>query len=176
MDRDDQRYAAGRALMAKALADLAAEEVKASRRAVEPTLVGGEKVKAVLPDGTVVGHVQLTEAPVSVVVTDERALLDYVKRTRPDEVLTREYIRESFLSYLKVIAKAQLTASDHGEYVVDKDGEVIPGLELDYGSPRYVPSISPAGRRAIHAVLARLLGDELAGRLALTDEPRGVEP
>lgn len=169
MNREEQRLAAGRALFAKVLADEVAREVKRSRAAVEPTLVAGEKVKAVLPDGRVVGTVQLTEQPASVVVTDEAALLEYVKRTRPDEVLTREYVRESFLSYLKAMAREQLVEGE--ALVVDAQGEVVPGLELDYGTPRYLPTVPAPGRKAIREVLASLLGPELREVLAL-EEPR----
>lgn len=172
MNREDQRLAAGRALFAKVLAEVADAEVRRSRDMVEPTLVAGEKVKAVLPDGTVVGTVQLTEPPASVGVTDYDALLAYVKRTRPDEVLNREYIRESYLNHLKAMAKEQLAEDTYGGEVVDPHGEVVPGLDMEYGRPRYLPSLTTAGRKAVKGALARLLGPELRERLAL---PRGEE-
>lgn len=174
MDRDEQRRAAGRALIAKFLADAIAGDVKSSRRALEPTLIAGEKVRGVLADGTVIGNVQITEPPASVVVTDERALLDYVRRTRPDEIVTTEHIRESFRTHLLGMAKDQLTTDEHGGLVVDKNGEVIPGLALDYGTPRYVPTINADGRRVLGAALSRLLDD--ARRTLAGDAPREVEP
>lgn len=158
---DERRLAAGRALFAKVLAEVAAAEVKKARKLVEPTMAPGEKVKGVLPDGRVVGDVVLSEEPVSVTVTDPAALLAYVKRTRPDEVLTREYIRESFMTYLLDMAKGQLVDDTYDGEVVDHQGEIVPGLALDYGTPRYIPKPSTAGRRAIHTTMRRLFGSAL---------------
>lgn len=171
-DRDEQRLTAGRALVAKVLADLVAQEVKAARKALEPTLVPGEKVKGVLPDGRVVGDVMLTEQPAAVVVTDEKALMDYVRRARPDEIVTVEYIRESYLAHLKAMAREQLVEDTYGGDVVDAQGEIVPGLDLEFGSPRYTPKLSPQGKRAIQETLSRLLGPDLAARLELP----GAEP
>lgn len=175
MDVDELRSLAGRALVAKVLSDLIGREVKEVRKALEPALLPGDKTKAVLPDGTVVGEVLYTEQPVSVVVTDEKALMEYVRRNRPDEVLTREYIRESYLNHLKEMAREQLVEDTHGGYVIDAQGEEVPGLDLDYGSPRYTPKPSTAGRRAIERVLGRLLGAELAARLELPTALHVVE-
>lgn len=168
MDREEQRLAAGRALVAKVLADLVAKEVRTSRRVLEPTLVPGEKVKGVLPDGRVVGAVQLTEQPASAFIVDREALMAYVRRVRPDEIVTVEYIRESYLSHLKEMAREQLVEDTYGGEVVDAQGEIVPGLDIDYGTPRYTPKPSPQGIRAIEEVLSRLLGPDLAKRLELT--------
>lgn len=170
MERDEQRLAAGRALFAKVLADIAAAEVRKARKLLEPTMAPGEKVKGVLPDGRVVGDVNLSEQPASVVVTDERALLEYVRRTRPDEVMTREYIRESFMTYLLDMARGQLVDDTYDGDVVDKDGEIIPGLALDYGTPRYRPTTTAAGRRAIHTTMRRLFGSDASAALEIGDD------
>jgi hypothetical protein len=174
MDRDEQRSLAGRALVAKVLADLVAREVKTTRKALEPSLLPGEDVKGVLPDGTIVGEVQYSEQPISVVVTDEKALMEYVRRNRPDEIVTVEYIRESYLNHLKALAREQLVEDTYGGDVVDAQGEIVPGLDLDLASPRYTPRPSTRGRKAIEAALARLLGPDLADRLELPTGPRAV--
>lgn len=176
MERDEQRGLAGRALVAKVLSDLVGKEVRDTRKALEPSLLPGEDVKGVLPDGTVVGEVNYSEQPISVAVVDDKALLEYVRRTRPDEVLTREYIRESYLSHLKSLAKEQLVEDTHGGYVIDPQGEEVPGLDLDYGTPRYTPRPSAKGRRVIEKALSALLGPELAERLSLPSGPGSVKP
>ena len=170
MSDDERRLAAGRALFAKVLAEVAASEVKKARKLVEPTMVPGERVKGVLPDGRVVGDVVLSEQPVTAVVTDEKALLEYVRRTRPDEVLTREYVRESFLAYLLDMAKSQLVDDTYDGDVVDAQGEVVPGIALDYGTPRYIPKPTAAGRRAIHTTMRRLFGSDASAALEIGDD------
>lgn len=167
MATPEQRTAAGRALFAKVLAEEVAREVKRARAAVEPTLVAGERVKATLPDGRVVGSLLLTEQPESVYVADPEALLEYVRRKRPDEIVVTESIRSSYLEHLKAEAKRQLSEEEHGGLVVDKDGEVVPGLELSYGAARYVPTVSAPGRRIIRQTLAKLLGSDLREALEL---------
>jgi hypothetical protein len=158
MPDPDQRVAAGRALFLKVLGDDVARLARDARDAVEPTLVAGEKVKATMPDGQVLGTVQLTEAPESVTITDPAALLAFVKRTRPDEVVTREEIRPAFLAHLRAMAREQITEDTHGGLVVDGSGEIVPGLALDLGTPRYVPTVTTSGRAAVRAALAALLG------------------
>jgi hypothetical protein len=154
-----ERLAAGRAVFAKLLMDEVSGQAKKVRRELEASLVPGEKVKAQLPDGRVIGVVQLTEHPESVTVTDPPALLEYVKRTRPDEVVVTETIRDSFLTHLRDLAKVQLKDPENTDgLVVDRNGEVIPGLELDYGTPRYTPTPDAPGRRVFAELLAELLG------------------
>ncbi|WP_028924225.1 hypothetical protein [Pseudonocardia acaciae] len=161
MSSEQERFAAGRAVFARVVADDVAAEAKKTRRVVEPTLAPGEPIKAWLPDGTEVGKVRLTERPESVVLTDEAALLAYVRRARPDELVVTESIRESYLTYLRELARAQLKDPHNTDgLVVDRDGEVIPGLELSYGTPAYKVEPSPSGRVAVRAVLARVLGSE----------------
>lgn len=170
MEMDERRLAAGRALFAKVLAEIAASEVKKARKVLEPTMLPGEDVKGLLPDGRLVGEVGLSEQPVSVVVVDERALMEYVRRARPDEIVTREYIRESFLTYLRGMAKPQLVDDTYDGDVIDAQGEVVPGLALDYGTPRYTPRPTVPGRRAIYAAMRRMFGSEATAALEIGDD------
>lgn len=166
----DQRLLAARALFAKLLAEEVDREVRRAREALEPTLVPGEKVKALLPDGRVVGTVQLTERVTSVVVVDEAALLAYVRRARPDQIITSEAIRPSFLSWLRNDAKKQLQDEDSDGQVVDANGEIVPGLQLMHGSAAYRPVIPSAGKKVLRDLMADLLGGELHTLLALPGE------
>jgi hypothetical protein len=173
MDVREQEMTAARALMAKVLAEEVASEVKRTRDALEPTIRPGGRVVGVLPDGTEVGAVVRGKRPVSAVVTDEAALLAYVERARPDEVVTTKSIRSTFRTWLLDEAKRQLTDPEGLGEFVDKDGEIVPGIELAEGTPSYRPDVSPAGRARLRKVLAELLGAELAEALALT---AGEEP
>ncbi|GJF06722.1 hypothetical protein [Pseudonocardia sp. D17] len=155
---DQQAQLAARQLVAKVLADAIAAEVKAARAALEPTIRPGGKVVAVLPTGEEVGDVQRTKVALSAVVTDEDALMAYVERARPDEIVTTRAIRPSYLSALLADAKRQLDDPDGDGLVVDADGEIVPGIELLPGSSSYRPTVSPAGRKVIRQKLADLLG------------------
>lgn len=76
-----------------------------------------------------VGVVRVDPAPTTVEVTDERALLEWVREHYPGEIT--ETVRESFLARLKKHAKK-------AEEPVTEEGEVIPGLEVSRGEPRPV--------------------------------------
>lgn len=154
----EQAELAARQLVAKVLADAIAKEVKAARDELEPTIRPGGKVVAVLPTGEEVGDVQRSKVALSAVVTDQAALMDYVERARPDEIVTTRAIRSSFLTALLADAKSQLNDPDGDGLVVDADGEVVPGIELLPGSSAYRPTVSPAGRKVIQARLSELLG------------------
>lgn len=173
MDVREQETTAARALMLKVLALEVAREVERTRDALEPTIRPGGRVVGVLPDGTEVGAVVRGKRARSAIVTDEAALLAYVERARPDEVVTTKSIRSSFRTWLLEEAKRQLTDPEGAGLVVDKDGEIVPGIELREGSASYKPDVSPAGYMALRKVLAELLGTELAEALALT---AGEEP
>jgi hypothetical protein len=156
-----RRDHAAAAIVAKVLADEAAKVVKAARQLVEPELEPGEAITAVLPDGTRVGKVKLTEPSQSVRVTDENAVLEFVRRSYPDEVVTTEHVRESFRAWLLDVAKTQLTAPNSDGHVVLGDGEVVPGIELVSGTPSYRPEPSAEGRAHITTRLREVLGSEL---------------
>lgn len=173
MDVREQETTAARALMAKVLAEEVAREVKRTRDVLEPTIRPGGRVVGVLPDGTEVGAVVRGKRALSAAVTDEAALLAYVERAWPDEVVTTKSIRSSFRTWLLEEAKRQLTDPEGDGLVVDEEGEIVPGIELLEGSASYRPDVTPAGRARLRKVLAELLGAELAEALALTaaEEP-----
>lgn len=168
MNVQEQEVAAARALMARVLAEEVAREVKRTRDALEPTIRPGGRVVGVLPDGTEVGAVVRGKRALSAQVTDEAALLAYVERARPDEVVVTRSIRSSFRTWLLEEAKRQLTDEDGVGEFIDSSGEIVPGIELLEGSASYRPDVSPAGRTVLRRVLAELLGAELSEALALT--------
>lgn len=176
MNVEEQQYAAARALFARVLADEVAAEVAKARALLEPTMRPGARVPAVLPDGREIGAVTKSKRTTSAAVTDADALLDYVRRTRPDEVITTHTIRSSYLTWLLGDAKAQLTNPDNTDgLVVDGAGEVVPGISLVHGGSSYRPDVTAEGRAAVRQVLAELLGRELSEALALP-QPAGDAP
>lgn len=141
------RTDAAKAVWVKILKEWVAALEKEVQPSVRAGLEPGEQTTAVMPDGTRIGKVSLTEVPEVVVITDEAALLAWVQEHRPDEIIPT--IRESFLTYLKDQVKK------HG-YAHTPEGEIIPGIELVAGTPRFTPTPNDEGRRLVKAFLADL--------------------
>lgn len=149
LDRTD----AGRAVFAQFLRGEVAELIDRVRGVVTDNLSPGERVNATLPDGTVIGTVTIGKPAEAARVTDERALLDWVKSNRPDEIV--ESVRTSYVDQLKRDAKV------HG-YPVDKStGEIIPGVELVEGSPSYRPVVDKGAVPVLRQRLAEIVSQGL---------------
>lgn len=100
------------------------------------------------------------------VVSDHLALLRWVKRNRPDEVVVVESVRESYVKNLIDNAKA-----NPEKVPIDKaTGEVIPGISVpeveSVGRLRVVPSAE--GKARIKELLLR--GENLRALTAPTGE------
>jgi hypothetical protein len=132
-----------------------------TRAALEPRLDADESVAALLPDGTRIGSVKRSKAKRTPVVTDEAAVLAWVRENRPEEIV--ESVRPAFVEYLKGQARK------HGEAVYEATGEIVPGVEMREGAPSYLPQPDPAMVPVIRQKLAELIG---GGLLALP----GAEP
>lgn len=133
MSTDDDRVMAGRAAFLKWLGDevfLAKTQV---RDAIEPRIEPGERIRAELPDGTVIGAVTIGKAAETPTVTDERALLAWVKENRPTEIT--ESVNTAYVDALKKQVKA------HGYAFVPDTGEIIPGIGLKTSTPSYRPTV-----------------------------------
>jgi hypothetical protein len=101
----------------------------------------------------------------SPVVTDELALLRWVKRNRPQEVMIREEVREAFVKWLIADAKA-----NPEKVPIDKaTGEVVPGITVipaeAVGKLRVTPTAE--GRARIRELLQR--GENLRALTAPTE-------
>jgi hypothetical protein len=68
-----------------------------------------------------------TPGKVTAKVTDERALLEWVKANRPDQL--RTLVEEAYVKSLLTLA------AEHGAAVDEATGEVIPGIEVETGEP-----------------------------------------
>lgn len=133
MSINDDRVMAGRAAFLKWLGDEVFLAKTNVRDAIEPRLEPGERIRAELPDGTVIGAVTIGKAAETPVVTDERALLTWVKANRPTEIT--ESVNAAYVEILKRQAKA------HGFAFVHETGEVIPGIGLRTSTPSYRPTV-----------------------------------
>lgn len=101
----------------------------------------------------------------SPVVTDEVALLRWVRANRPEEVVIRYDVREAFVKYLIADAKA-----NPEKVPIDKTtGEVVPGITIipaeSVGKLRVTPTAE--GRARIRELLQR--GENLRALTAPTE-------
>ncbi|MDP9143664.1 MAG: hypothetical protein M3N43_03045 [Actinomycetota bacterium] len=162
MNPNDDREMAGRAVVARWMSDEIRGLVSGVRENLEPRLEPGERMRAQLPDGTVIGAVTIGKAAETAAVTDERALLAWVKEHRPTEVV--ESVNPAYVEVLKRQAKA------HG-FAHTEDGEVIPGVELRTGSASYRPMVDKDAVPLLRSKLAELIAGGLL-ELPAGDEER----
>lgn len=83
-----------------------------------------------------------------VVVTDERAFLQWVKENHPTEIV--ESVNPAYLSSLKQV----------GDVLVDKDGQVAAGVEVVQGNP----SLTVRSEKGALELVAQMVAD---GRVSL---------
>lgn len=150
---DETRLLAGRQLFIRAVLD----DVKAAdadtRRRLEPLLAADEGVAGELPDGTRIGTVKRSKERRTAVVTDEAALLAWVEKHRPDEVMRS--VNPAFVAALKATCKRL------GEAVDVTTGEIVPGIEMTTGEPSYLPQLDPATVPMLRKKLAELIAGGL---------------
>lgn len=87
----------------------------------------GDSKAATLDDGTPLGKVYKSKGKTTPTVTDEAALLAWVRANHPDEI--EETIRPAYRTALLETAKR------YGEPVDETSGEIVPGIELRHGEP-----------------------------------------
>lgn len=106
-------------------------------------------------DGTKLGTVSVSDGKKTAKVSDESALLAWVKANRPDQL--RYVVEPAYIDALKKLAV------EHGS-AVDKDtGEVIPGIEVTEGDPFASARPTAEAKALMHDLLAGSSLLELAG-------------
>lgn len=156
MSLENDRVQAGRAVVLAWLQKEVRDAVTGARGVLEPRLEAGERIRAELPDGTAVGHVTIGKAAEYATVTDERALLDWVKHNKPTEIV--ESVNAAYIEVLKRQVKA------HGHAFDEQSGEIIPGIEMSMGSTSYRPTVDATKVPFLRSKLADIVG---AGLLEL---------
>lgn len=109
----------------------------------------GDAKQATLEDGVKLGRVSYVGGHSTPEVVDERALVKWVSRHRPDEIV--KSVRPSYLASLKASAK------EHG-VPVTPDGEIVPGIECREGNPYITYRGAPGAGEHIAARWQELLG------------------
>lgn len=104
-------------------------------------------------------------------LTDEVALLAWVKRNRPDEVVTVETVRSSYVNAL--IANAQLQPE---QVPILDDGTVVPGITVPESASlgRLTVRPTPEAKRRVRELMQNAVGALRNGE-GLPGLPEGLE-
>lgn len=119
-------HAAARVAILAALKARVNQAYEGARAEAAELLEPGDRKAARLGDGGL-GHVLMTNGATRAGVSDETALLAWVKKCHPDEVVTT--VRKSYLDKLLRDAKR------HGAPVDETTGELVPGIVVSTGDP-----------------------------------------
>ena len=121
---DEMRDAAARAVVFQVLEQAAKarkDEAKAELAQLEP----GDTVAGKW-DGQLLGKASMTTGRTKLVVTDEAKLLAWLQTNHPTEIVITP--NPAYLKQLEDNARAF-------GHPVDRDGELVPGVELTQGEP-----------------------------------------
>lgn len=160
------QQAAQRITALRVLEGVLKEQTDAAKAAARDAMdaVGAERVRVVDAAGTNLGAVSLATGRTTARVVDERALLEWVRRNHPSEVV--ETVRPAFLQVLKDSAVAKAEAGD--PTAVGPDGEVLPGMEVVSAQPYVTVRATPEAKERMRSLLD-------AGLRQLTAGPEEVQ-
>ena len=161
MSSREDRLMAGKQIFAKVLQSDVKTVFDQTKAELESRIDADEAIAAELPDGTRIGTVKRSKPRESATVTDSAALLAWVKEHRPDELV--QSVNPAYIEALKLQVKS------HGHAFDPTTGEVIPGVEMAFGNPSFLPQPDKNMVPMIQAKLAELIA---GGLLAL---PAGEE-
>lgn len=168
------KEAATRAAVLSALADAIGDELKTAKADLQVALkaakeeTGTQQVGVSLPDGQDVGKVSLVQPKPAATVTDGTALLEWARKVRPGEVVSR-VVTEVRPAWLK-LALAEMTAAGVAQWCDKETGELhaVPGVEMQ-GRASYTRMTLPdEGKAAIAEAWRTRKLDDL-GLLQITE-------
>lgn len=161
MTRPD-RILAGRQVIAKIFIDYLMKLSKEDRQELQPLIDSGEAVAAQLTDGHTIGKVSVSKQPSMAMPTDPEAFLNYTLEHHPEEVVPQ--VRPSWMRH----CMDQCRRDGHAH---EKDGTIIPGIEMTHGTARYTVVVDPDMRESILRPFIEALGLNLQHELeAGTDD------
>jgi hypothetical protein len=106
---------------------------------------GATTLKVKDDDGTALATISMSEGRKSADVTNETALLAWVRKNRPDHI--RETVADG---YVKSLLKLAL---ENGAAVDEDTGEVIPGIDVSQGDPYISATTSAAAKERMGHLL-----------------------
>jgi hypothetical protein len=139
------REVAVRVAALKALYDKVRAAYNAARADAVAALSPGDRLHAALPDGADIGTVSVVDGKTTAKVTNQSALIEWVKANAPDEVVIVHVpqVRESYLGALLARCENVDGAAMHA-----KTGELLPGVRFETGEP-YARVTQPADQQAM---------------------------
>jgi hypothetical protein len=153
MSSREDRLLAGRQVFTKVIQSDVKAAFDTTRERLEPLLDADEGIAAELPDGTRIGTVKRSKVKKSPAVVDDEALLAWVTKHRPDELV--KSVNPAFLEHLKAQVRK------HGHAFDPTTGEIIPGVEMREAAPSYLPQPDPQMVPVVRAKFAELIGNGL---------------
>ena len=107
---------------------------------------GAERVRVTDVDGTDLGSVSKSKGRISARVTDEAALLEWVKVNHPEHILRQ--VNATYRDQLLAVAKTG------GDPIDPETGELVPGIEIFEGDPSVSARPTPEAKDRMRALLA----------------------
>lgn len=144
--------AARRITVFRALEAIVKEQIDDAKTEAYKAMQAGavEKIAAMDDAGAKLASVSLSSGRTRARVFDERALLEWVKRNHPGEVM--ETVRPSFL---KALLDGAVTKADpDDDTAIGPDGEVLPGVELSRSEGYVSVTSSAVAKERMRALLA----------------------
>lgn len=137
---DESRRAAGILAQCKWLRDQINKWETQAKEVIARELEGGERTKAVAPDGTVIGSVTRAEGARSMSIDNEEGFLMWVKQRYPHEVV--ETVRPAFV---KLCAEKVKVLGG----LPDANGELCPHVSLSRNEPSISARLTDQERAVI---------------------------
>lgn len=171
MTGDPTRDVVNTLALVTAIARRVTDADKTARTAALGALDVSERLKAKLPDGTIVGTVSVVNGSTKAVVANADELLDWVAANHATELetVTTTRIRPGYVTALLKQAEA------HGEPVT-RDGETVAGVAIRHGNPYVKVDQTPDQAELVAgAWLRREIALPVLGELPAGDTPTSSE-
>lgn len=163
---DQARKAAGILAQCKWLRDNISKWEARAKDVLAHELEGGERTKAVAPDGTVIGSVTRAEGARSMQIDNEMGFLMWVKQRYPHEVV--ETVRPAFI---KLCAeKVKVLGA-----LPDANGELCPHVSLVRGDPKASVTLSGNDRLLIEQMFMHRHMPEVMDMMAPVALPESID-
>ncbi len=136
----------------------------------------GDRKKAVLDDGTVIGSVSISDPKWLPKVVNMEALFEWVEKNAPHNIETppapEPRVRPA---YVEALLKSAVYVATAGVAIHPDTGEVLPGIEFQRRSSNATVTITDDQSEAIQAALADGRLDAALNSLTHDVEPKELE-
>jgi hypothetical protein len=142
----DERQAAGVLAQCKWLRDQIKIQEDAAKAVLARHKLGGERVAAIMPDGTPLGTVTIAQGARTMQIDNEEGFLSWVQQRYPTEVIRS--VRPAFIKQCGDRVKAD-------GVLTDANGEVCPHVSLVTGDPKPTTNLSKDAALLLQQMIER---------------------